>query len=265
MPSVGLVLSVAAWLVGTIFIISTAVRTFEYYNMKAALSQYSRVFAETRSAIVYLQSAEAELRRLLSFKSKEKILENVHPMSATEPRFLESSAAEGSINIDLLKEQMKLSVENAKAVSDYLDKQKNIFLATPSGWPINGTVTSEYGKRVSPIHGVQEFHSGIDISAPSGTPIKATADGVVTFSGFNAGNGNLVVIEHGLGYKTFYAHNSVNKVEPGKRVKRGNVVALVGSTGNTTGPHLHYEVWRNDTHKNPRIFIKETLNVLKEK
>ncbi|MDX9714518.1 MAG: M23 family metallopeptidase [Dissulfurispiraceae bacterium] len=258
-------LSVAAWIIGTVFIVSTAIRTFEYYNMKTALNQYSRVFAETRNAMAYLQCAEVELKRLLSFKNKEKILENVQPISAPAPEFLESSAAEGSINVDLLKEQMKLSVENIKAVADYLDNQKNIFVATPRGWPLKGSVTSEYGKRLSPIHGVQEFHSGMDIAAPSGTPIKATADGVVTFSGFNAGNGNLVVIEHGLGYTTFYAHNSVNKAEVGQKIKRGDVVALVGSTGNATGPHLHYEVWRNRAHSNPRIYIKEIPNVLTEK
>ncbi|MCE5312130.1 MAG: M23 family metallopeptidase [Nitrospiraceae bacterium] len=267
MPSVGLVLSVIAWIVGTVFIMSTAVRTFDYYNMKSALNHYSRIFSETKSAIIYLQGAEAELRRLLSFKSREKVLENVQPINAPEKLFSDPVTAEGSINIDLLKEQMKMSVENAKAVADYLNSQKNIYIATPKGWPVEGTVTSEYGKRSSPTQGdsVQEHHSGLDISAPSGTRVKATADGVVTFSGYNAGNGNLVVIEHGLGYTTFYAHNSANRVSVGQTVKRGQLIALVGSTGNSTGPHLHYEVWRNKSHQNPRLYTRETTDVHKEK
>lgn len=267
MPSVGLVLSIGAWLVGTVFILSTAVQTFEYHNMKSTLNHYSRIFTETKSAMIYLQNAEAELRRLLSFKSKEKLLENVHPIASPGTLFTEPVTAEGSIDIDILKEQMKMSVESARAVADYLDKHKNIYLATPKGWPVVGTVTSEYGKRMSPTLGeaVQEYHSGLDISAQAGTPVKATADGVVTFSGHNAGNGNLVVIEHGLGFTTFYAHNSKNVVIAGKTVKRGEVIALVGSTGNSTGPHLHYEVWRNKAHQNPRIYLRETTDVHKEK
>ena len=96
----------------------------------------------------------------------------------------------------------------------------------------------------------------MDISAAPGNPVTATADGIVSFSGWNGGSGNLVVIEHGFGYSTFYAHNKMTAVKVGQRVKKGDVIAYVGSTGNTTGPHLHYEVWKNGSPVNPKSFIE---------
>lgn len=100
------------------------------------------------------------------------------------------------------------------------------------------------------------MHTGIDITMPRGTPLHATADGVVSYSGRSSGNGNIVVIEHGHGMTTVYAHNSKNNVNPGQAVKRGEVIALSGSTGVSTGPHLHYEVWRNGQSVNPAPFLE---------
>ncbi|MFZ6017270.1 MAG: M23 family metallopeptidase [Nitrospirota bacterium] len=95
----------------------------------------------------------------------------------------------------------------------------------------------------------------MDISTNPGNPVTATADGIVSFSDWNAGNGNLVVIEHGFGYSTFYAHNKMNAVKVSQHVKRGDIIAYVGSAGNSTGPHLHYEVWKNGRPVNPKIYI----------
>jgi murein DD-endopeptidase MepM/ murein hydrolase activator NlpD len=97
----------------------------------------------------------------------------------------------------------------------------------------------------------------MDISCPPGTPVRATADGIVSFSGWSGGSGNLVVIEHGHGFSTFYAHNRLNVVKVGKKVKRGDIISYVGSTGNSTGPHLHYEVWKDGRHTNPYSYVKE--------
>jgi len=126
---------------------------------------------------------------------------------------------------------------------------------TPDGWPTRGRVTSSFGRRRHPITGRVQEHEGIDIAAPAGTPIWATADGIVRFSGTQAGYGRLVIIDHGYGFQTVYAHNSRNVVRAGQRVKRGQVIAYVGSTGTSTGPHVHYEVRVSGKPVNPRNYM----------
>jgi len=256
LPSIGVITSVILWLVGSIYVLSIAVDTVKYYDMKSKLKFYTSQFGELTSTISAIKKAEAEFKRILSFGSKEKILENV------DTRINMPDA--GSLDMDLLKEEIKKTVETVEAIQDFLRQQKDLYMATPKGWPVLGRITSHFGDRKNPLHGRDEFHSGVDISANSGTPIKATADGVVSFSGWKGGNGNLVVIEHGFGYSTFYAHNRLNVVKVGQKVKRGDTIAYVGSTGNTTGPHLHYEIWHNGEAKNPMEFIKEAKNVFKE-
>jgi murein DD-endopeptidase MepM/ murein hydrolase activator NlpD len=109
--------------------------------------------------------------------------------------------------------------------------------------------------RIHPIRGGNDFHTGLDISTKPGEPVHVTADGIVSFSGWSGANGNLVAIEHGFGYETFYAHNKETVVKVGQIVKRGDVIAYVGSTGSSTGPHLHYEIWKEGKIINPKPFI----------
>ncbi|MDU2283720.1 murein hydrolase activator EnvC family protein [Clostridium sp.] len=121
--------------------------------------------------------------------------------------------------------------------------------------PTSGRVTSEYGPRTHPISGQSGFHTGIDLASPSGTPIKASKSGTVVYSGWQGGYGQVVIIDHGGGYRTLYAHCSKLNVVKNQKVSRGQVVALVGSTGNSTGPHLHFEVRVNNKHQNPRKYV----------
>jgi murein DD-endopeptidase MepM/ murein hydrolase activator NlpD len=116
-------------------------------------------------------------------------------------------------------------------------------------------LTAGYGYRNSPFTGQREMHEGIDVAAPPGTPIVATADGVVSFEGPLSAFGNVVFINHGHGFTTFYAHNSRNRVREGQLVKRGEVIASVGATGRATGPHVHYEVQVNGVTVNPMKYI----------
>jgi murein DD-endopeptidase MepM/ murein hydrolase activator NlpD len=127
---------------------------------------------------------------------------------------------------------------------------------TPSGWPVSGRITSSYGNRRHPILRVYRFHQGVDIGAPYGTPIRATADGVVVKSGWSGGYGNVVEISHGFNCNTFYAHNSRNVVKAGQKVKKGQVIAYVGSTGVSTGSHCHYEVRIQGRHVDPAPYMK---------
>jgi murein DD-endopeptidase MepM/ murein hydrolase activator NlpD len=257
LPSIGIVVSVMLWLVGSLYVITIAVNTVEYYRMKDKLSFYTAQFTQLESTIVTLKRAESEFERLLSFGTKNKILENVDSKITAHDT--------GSIDMDLLQEQIRKTVESVGAIKDFLKGQKDIYVATPRGWPVDGRVTSEFGPRENPKDGSAEFHSGIDISAPPGTPVRATAEGIVSFAGWSKGSGNLVVIEHGFSYSTCYAHNTSVAVSVGQKVLRGDVISLSGSTGDSTGPHVHYEVRHNGKAVNPREFIMEARNVLKEK
>jgi murein DD-endopeptidase MepM/ murein hydrolase activator NlpD len=130
-------------------------------------------------------------------------------------------------------------------------RRSSLAAATPSIWPAHGWLSSRVGSRQDPIDGGRDFHQGLDISADNGTPVYATADGTVRSSGREGGYGNLVVVEHEYGLETRYGHLSRFIVKPGAKVKRGDVIGLVGSTGRSTGSHLHYEVRVNGRLLNP--------------
>lgn len=126
---------------------------------------------------------------------------------------------------------------------------------TPSIWPVNGPITSNFGYRNNPTGSGVGFHSGVDIAVDYGTPVRATAAGKVTIAGWVDGYGNLVEIDHGNGFTTRYGHNSILLVVPGQEVQTGDIISLAGSTGNSTGPHVHYEVRVNGTPTNPLLFL----------
>ncbi len=125
----------------------------------------------------------------------------------------------------------------------------------PSLWPLNGVLRSSFGGRSDPFSGEGTFHTGIDLSAPKGTPVHVTADGVVVSSAWAGAYGKLVIVDHGNGLQTYYAHLSESVVVPGQAVTRGQVVALSGATGRATGPHVHYEVRLAGTPINPYKYL----------
>ena len=125
----------------------------------------------------------------------------------------------------------------------------------PSLWPIIGVLRSSFGGRADPFSGEGAFHKGIDISAPVGTPVHVTADGVIVSAGWSNGYGKLVVVDHGNGFQTYYAHLSRFAAVPGEEVNRGQVIAFSGATGKATGPHIHYEVRLAGTPVNPYKYL----------
>jgi murein DD-endopeptidase MepM/ murein hydrolase activator NlpD len=125
----------------------------------------------------------------------------------------------------------------------------------PSIWPVEGRLMGGYGERTDPFSGEGAMHTGVDISAPTGTAVRATADGIVTFAAWYSGYGQLVIVDHGGGYETYYAHLSRFAVVDGQEVRRGDQIGAVGSTGRVTAPHLHYEVRIGGAPVNPHTYL----------
>ena len=163
-----------------------------------------------------------------------------HDLDADASRLL--SAAE------LRERSLEDLVEQLRGKSDRL-------ASTPSVWPAKGWLTSGYGRRVSPFTGKSQMHSGIDIAAERGTAIVAPARGRVSYVGRKGPLGNTVEIDHGFGLKTVYGHCDAIHVKRGQRVERGQWIAAIGSTGPSTGPHLHYAVQKNGRSENPKKYI----------
>lgn len=138
----------------------------------------------------------------------------------------------------------------------FLREQKSILAATPSVWPVRGWVTSEFGPRENPFGAGVEFHRGIDIATRKGKEIVSPADGLVVEIGYRAADGNYIMVDHGHGFSTYYAHLAKIAVKKGGRVRRGDLIGHVGDTGRSTGPHLHYGVYVNHVPVNPRKYIK---------
>lgn len=159
------------------------------------------------------------------------------------------------LRCEQLKESILVDVNSMETVCEKLDMKRIVLEAMPSSWPARGILGSGFGVRLSPFTETKVFHHGVDIDAPAGAPVKATAGGKVVRSGYEPLFGNVVVVDHGYGYHTLYAHLAQRLVEAGALLKKGDLVGKVGGTGRTTGPHLHYEVRVNGLPVNPARFL----------
>ncbi len=178
----------------------------------------------------------------------------------TSPAFAKLSPAQQTATVsesavDRLLKLSEFELNKYNEVESSLENYKTRLKHTPSIWPTKGWTSRGFGMKHDPFTGIKQFHRGIDIASRMGTPIIATADGRVKMAGRNGGMGKTVVIDHGYGFVTRFAHLSEYKVKRGQKVKRGDVIALMGSTGYSTGPHLHYEVIRNGKSTNPFKYI----------
>ncbi len=250
-PAIGLFISILLSTVGGTYVFSLALSSLKYearYHAAAErLNYYSEQFYGWESTLVALKKTESEFRQLFSLNSRDKVLQNA------------DTSFTGSLDLPNLAEELKKTTESVGEIRDYLRVQKDIYLATPRGLPISGNIASGYGTRVDPLSGEIQFHSGLDISASPGSPIRATATGIVSHSGWSQNSGFVVVLEHGCGYSTVYAHNMGNAVKVGQRIETGDIVGYVGSTGKSTGPHVHYEVWKNRKNVNPHEYLARRI------
>lgn len=168
-----------------------------------------------------------------------------------------------SLSPTLFKTEMSQLTDKFSKQNEQLNTIQNLFLtresitsAIPQGRPVvGGFLSSSYGYRIDPFNGKKTFHSGIDFAAKEGTKVISVADGIVSYIGDRNGYGELIEIDHGNGYVTRYAHNEKIIVKTGDRIKKGEAIALMGSTGRSTGPHVHFEVLREGTKIDPYKFV----------
>jgi murein DD-endopeptidase MepM/ murein hydrolase activator NlpD len=159
--------------------------------------------------------------------------------------------------IDWLSREAAIQEQSLQELSLAAEQKSSRWAATPSIWPVKGWVTSGFGPRVSPFTEKPAWHDGLDIGAAANAPVQAPAQGRVTMVGFDPKLGNLVKLDHGFGIETVYGHLAKSLVKEGQRVKRGEVVGLVGSSGLATGPHLHYMVKVHGQTLDPVKYILE--------
>jgi murein DD-endopeptidase MepM/ murein hydrolase activator NlpD len=242
-PVAAIAASVCLFLIGTAFVVSVSVRAVEYRRMQERLSLVSAQFLEMKGTMFSLKQSEKNFRKLFSLKSKSAVLESVDPGDT------------GSLDMEELRKQIEAATQSVSEIREYVAEQRDIHLATPLGWPVEGRISSSYGYRIHPVLDERKFHTGVDISVPPGSEVKATANGIVSFAGWTKNSGVVVVIEHGHGFNTAYAHNRKALVRVGQRIARGDVIGMSGSTGVSTGPHVHYEIWRNGRPTDPVEFL----------
>ncbi len=167
--------------------------------------------------------------------------------------------------LNMLTARMAFQMESYTGIEKLINNQEAKLASLPAIQPVSNKqlnrIASGFGMRIDPVYGTPKMHKGLDFTAPQGTPIYATGDGVVKTAGQSAsGYGNHVEINHGYGYQTLYGHMVRIKVRAGQKVKRGEIIGWVGSTGKSTGPHCHYEVSINNANVNPVYFFSNDLN-----
>ncbi len=233
----------------------------ELMQQKAQVQSFALNLLDYKRQMFLLRDLDTKLRRAVSLGPRDKA-QQVLGIGGPDELGLQNLAILGEKKQEEALKEMHQELSQLKGAAsrqetsfqiliEYFEDKRSLYASTPSIWPTRGWVTSHFGNRMSPFSGIVKFHEGIDIAAQTGTPIMAPADGVVIKAGFVTGYGNLLELSHGYGIKTAFAHNSRLNVKAGQRVKRGDVIAYVGDTGSSTGPHLHYEVRKNGLPVNP--------------
>lgn len=271
-----------AGLVAVIFLLSLSVVGSLYFVYTNYINP-PKDLAALRSENLYLQARlktlankyvklENDLDTLVSQNSALRTAANLQPLTADEKKLSTGGSTFGSV-LDLLsgkKEDMKNVItaidnvvrkfefekNNLSIIQSALATNKELYKSIPAIKPCNGELAAHgFGMRLHPILNVVRMHEGIDIITDVGTPVMATAKGVVTFSGYRNGLGLCIEIEHGFGYRTIYGHLSAALAKEGQKVERGQFIAKTGNTGLSSGPHLHYEVLTNGTNVDPIQFF----------
>jgi murein DD-endopeptidase MepM/ murein hydrolase activator NlpD len=258
-------------------LVFTAGLMFPHYllrstQLSASMQRLARENLELKKASEKFDESLADLRsRLAEFEAKATKFAMLAGVEETPAQQLAAGGSSFDLNglspkasqaviqaeINTLKERSGVLQDTFRVLDMAFQKQSLLLSSTPSIYPVHGLLGNGYGWRRDPFTGMRDFHQGLDLVAPLGTRVVAPADGIVTKAGPAGGFGNSVFISHGYGIITRYGHLSGYVVRVGQRVKRGDVVATVGSTGRSTGPHLHYELLVHQRNVDPIKYILE--------
>jgi len=228
----------------------------EKEQLKDRYSRLEEVAKERDVQVASLGSIASEVSALYGLKSR--------PALAASEMQIEDADVKSSL--DQLGVLRTSALTGAATVGISLGLTRNATTAdwfransAPNLWPVEGQVTASFGERIDPFNGEGAFHSGVDIGSTYGHAVLAPADGVVTFADFLGGYGKALMLDHGHGISTRYGHLSGFAVTSGQQVHRGDTIGYVGTSGRSTGPHLHYEVRINDTPVNPYKYLRMTV------
>jgi murein DD-endopeptidase MepM/ murein hydrolase activator NlpD len=247
-------------------------------HLRSNLRTQAEQVAQQQSQIVSFSNKinylNAQLADLHDFEKKIRIIANLETgksesslfgVGGSDPEDLDPSTIlvqdyqdlvrDMHVEINAIDRASHTQRDSFSSIFSQLEGKRNLLASTPSIRPAKGWISSRFGYRESPFTGRREFHRGIDIAAQAGTPITAPADGIITFAGDKGLMGNMVTIEHGFGMVTRYGHTQKILIKKGDRVKRGQEIALVGNTGRSTGPHVHYEIHLNGVAVNPMNYF----------
>lgn len=214
-------------------------------NLRNRYQNLQKVVNQTNEQLATLEVYAKEVSLAYGIKQKLEGPADISAESTLVPTFAES-----------LEDYSFL--QTTKVLSLQGHRSRGLFAPTPSQpnlWPVEGRLMGAFGRRTDPFSGEGAMHMGVDISAPTGTPVRATADGVVVFAQVESGYGKLIRVDHGNGVQTYYAHLSKFFVNVGQDVHRGEMIGAVGSTGRVTAPHLHYEVRVGGAPMNPGHYL----------
>jgi hypothetical protein len=271
----------SAAIVTSIIIVSIAYRYFPSTKEKA-LMQYNEQLqerywvldeqvAKMQQRMTQLEERDNDIYRTIfeanpipdSMRAKDMAQQKEMEMVASMTNYeLENSIVHSLRN---LENRMGAQEKSYVEITGFIKNKEQLLACTPAIQPVSNSdlkrLASGFGYRIDPVYKTVKMHAGLDFAAPQGTPIYATANGAVKTAG-NLGNGygNHVVLNHGYGYETLYGHMFKVKVRPSERIKRGEIIGWVGSTGKSTGPHCHYEVHKNGRHLDPVYFFYNDLS-----
>ncbi len=243
--------------------------------MRAKMLYLANEVERSRGVVENARLTDQQMRVLLGMRNRRAVIESeegvggpnaadrlslTRLLSDSNPAQLSQPAIRKSL--EALRKESQQRVAGFQEIAWYITNERSLFRATPNIWPADGRISSGFGYRFSPLHVSDEsdsgeFHPGVDIANDADTPIFATADGTVRRAGWTGGYGRMLLIDHGWGYSTLYGHTSKVLVKEGEFVQRGRMIGYMGTTGRSTGNHLHYEVLRHGKPVNPRPYLKK--------
>jgi len=236
----------------------------EIGTQRKQIQRYAIEINKLKSKMIEFDNFEKKIRIIANLEKTEE-QDGVFGVGGPAPEDLDINLSLTKSHSSLLREMheqvMQLNqistqqIEGFGSLLTYLDDQKSLLASTPAVSPTKGWITSRFGYRKSPFTGLKEFHKGLDIASRMKAPVQATADGVIVFCGSKGFLGKIVIIDHGHGMVTRYAHLNKCLKKKGDRVKRGDMIGLIGNSGRSTGPHLHYDVRLNGISVNPEKYI----------